>query len=77
MDWNWKLRQFIKPQVIIGINRQNSIGDRLTINEGIQGFNSAIYGTSKMIMTLQTQAYAPKDIGGFRLNPYFNYSIAL
>jgi len=76
---NWKLRQFIKPQVIIGINRQNSIGDRLTINEdsGIQGFNSAIYGTSKMIMTLQTQAYAPKDIGGFRLNPYFNYSIAL
>jgi hypothetical protein len=28
-------------------------------------------------MTLQTQAYAPKDIGGFRLNPYFNYSIAL
>jgi hypothetical protein len=51
----------------------------LTINEnfGIQGFNSAINGTSKMLMTLQTQGYAPKDIWGFRMNPYFNYSIAL
>jgi hypothetical protein len=76
---NWKLRQFIKPQFIIGINRQNSIGDRLTVNEnyGIQGFNSAVYGTSKMLMTIQTQGYAPKDIGGFRMNPYFNYTIAL
>ena len=76
---NWKIRQFIKPQIIVGINRQNSVGDRLSINEnyGIQGFNSAIYGTRKMILTLQTQAYAPKNIGGFRMNPYFNYSIAL
>jgi hypothetical protein len=76
---NWKLRQFIKPQVVIGTHRQNSNGDRLTINEnyGIQGFNSAIYGTRKLLMTVQTQAYAPKDIWGFRLNPYFNYSLAL
>jgi hypothetical protein len=76
---NWKIRQFIKPQIIVGINRQKSVGDRLSINEnyGIQGFNSAIYGTRKMILTLQTQAYAPKNIGGFRMNPYFNYSIAL
>jgi hypothetical protein len=52
--------------VILGSNRQNSIGDRLTINEkyGIQGFNSAVYGTKKFIMTLQTQGYAPKDIWG-------------
>ncbi|TDE02667.1 BamA/TamA family outer membrane protein [Flavobacterium hiemivividum] len=76
---NWKLRQFIKPQVVIGTHRQNSNGDRLTINEnyGIQGFNSAVYGTRKMLLTVQTQGYAPKDIWGFRLNPYFNYSIAL
>jgi hypothetical protein len=42
---HWKIRQFIKPQVILGSNRQNSIGDRLTINEkyGIQGFNSAVW----------------------------------
>jgi hypothetical protein len=76
---NWKIRQFIKPQVVIGINRQNSNGDRLTINDnyGLQGFNSDIYGTRKMLMTVQTQGYAPKDIWGFRLNPYFNYSLAL
>jgi hypothetical protein len=76
---NWKIRQFVKPQVILGSNRQNSIGDRLTINEkyGIQGFNSAVYGNNKIIMTLQTQGYAPRDIWGFRMNPYLNYSIAL
>lgn len=75
----WKLRQFVKPQLIFGINRVNSIGDRLTINEnyGIRGFKSAVYGTEKMVMTLQTQAYAPWNIWGFRLNPYFNYSIAM
>jgi hypothetical protein len=75
----WKLRQFVKPQVVIGINRVNSLADELTINEdyGIQGFNSAIYGTNKMVLTLQTQAYAPNDIFGFRMNPFFNYSIAL
>ena len=57
----------------------NVIGDQLTINEnyGIQGFNSAVYGTKKMMLTLQTQAYSPWDLWGFRLNPYFNYSIAL
>ncbi|WP_395051564.1 hypothetical protein [Flavobacterium sp.] len=75
----WKLRQFIKPQIIIGINRQNSIGDQLTINEnyGIQGFKSAIYGNQKMMLTFQTQAYSPWNLLGFRLNPYFNYTIAM
>jgi hypothetical protein len=76
---NWKLRQFIKPQIIIGINRFNTIEDQLTINEiyGVRDFNSGVFGTKKMRLTLQTQAYAPWDLWGFRLNPYFNYSIAL
>lgn len=75
----WKLRQFIKPQFIIGFNRVNVIGDQLNINNnyGIQGFNSPDYGTEKAILTLQTQAYAPWNLWGFRLNPYFNYSIAM
>lgn len=74
----WKVRQFIKPQLTIGINRQNAIGDQLTINEeyGIQGFKSAIYGNQKAILTFQTQAYSPWNVFGFRLNPYFNYTIA-
>jgi len=75
----WKVRQFIKPQLTIGINRQNSIGDQLTINEdyGIQGFKSAIYGNQKLMLTFQTQVYSPWNVLGFRLNPYFNYTIAM
>ena len=75
----WKVRQFIKPEVIVGINRENSIGDQLTINEnyGIYGFNAPLYGKSKMVLTLQTQTYAPKEILGFRMNPFLNYSIAV
>lgn len=75
----WKVRQFIKPQLTLGINRQNSIGDQLTINEdyGIQGFKSAIYGNQKAILTFQTQTYSPWKVFGFRLNPYFNYTIAM
>ncbi len=29
----WKLRQFVKPQFIIGVDRMNSVGDRLSIDE--------------------------------------------
>ena len=37
---NWKFRQFVKPQVTIGINRFPY--DSLTLNDrmGIKGFNS-------------------------------------
>ncbi|WP_310559622.1 hypothetical protein [Flavobacterium sp.] len=75
----WKVRQFIKPQLTIGINRQRSTGDQLTINEnyGIEGFKSAIYGNQKMMLTFQTQTYSPWNVLGFRLNPYFNYTVAM
>ncbi|MFC6248230.1 hypothetical protein [Flavobacterium psychroterrae] len=74
----WKLRQFVNPKVVIGINRENIIGDQLNINEqnGLAGFNSAIYGTDKMLLSLQTQTYSPYALWGFRINPYFNYTIA-
>ena len=51
----------------------------LSINEnnGLIGFTSAEYGTQKAVLTLQTQAYSPWDLWGFRVNPYFNYSIAM
>ena len=72
----WKVRQFFKPQMVIGNNRLESVGDQLNINDnfGIQGFNGQIFGTKKIIMTFQTQAYSPWVVAGFRLNPYFNYS---
>ncbi|WP_394774096.1 hypothetical protein [Flavobacterium sp.] len=74
----WKLRQFVNPKVVIGVNRENIIGDQLNINEqnGLAGFNSAIYGTDKMILSLQTQTYSPYAVWGFRINPFFNYTIA-
>ncbi|KQB42286.1 hypothetical protein [Flavobacterium aquidurense] len=76
---NWKLRQFVNPKFVIGANRENIIGDQLNINErnGLAGFNSAIYGTNKMVLSLQTQTYSPHALWGFRMNPFFNYSIAV
>ena len=38
----WKLRQFIKPQIVIGINRLNSQADRVSLNERAN-FNG-VYG---------------------------------
>ncbi len=76
---SWKIRQFANPKWVIGVNRENIIGDELNINEdnGLQGFNSALYGTNKMVLSLQTQTYAPHSVLGFRLNPFFNYSVAV
>lgn len=75
----WKLRQFVNPKFVIGINRDDIIADQLNINElnGIAGFNSAVYGTSKAVLSLQTQTYSPHALWGFRLNPFFNYSVAV
>lgn len=75
----WKIRQFIKPQLVIGNNRLESLGDRLSLNNsyGIQNFDAQIFGTKKVIMTFQTQAYSPWVVAGFRLNPYFNYTAAM
>ncbi len=75
----WKLRQFVNPKFVIGMNRNNIITDQLNINEinGLAGFNTALYGTSKAVLSLQTQTYSPHALWGFRLNPFFNYSIAV
>ncbi|MBS7253770.1 hypothetical protein [Flavobacterium branchiicola] len=75
----WRLRQFVNPKLVIGSNRVDIIGDKLNINEenGLAGFNSALYGTSKLVLSLQTQTYSPHSVLGFRLNPFFNYSIAV
>lgn len=44
----WKVRQFIKPQLILGVNRLDTTGDQLTINErsGFQGNYGAGYYAS-------------------------------
>ncbi|HBL76089.1 MAG: hypothetical protein A2W90_11785 [Bacteroidetes bacterium GWF2_42_66] len=74
----WKFRQFVKPEVTIGINRFAS--DSLTLNDGygLDGFRTtALKGTSRLLLTLQTQAYAPFNFIGFRFGPYFIYSMGM
>ncbi len=41
----WKMRQFVKPQFLIGTNRLNAIGDRLSIDENNQFIG--VYGNAE------------------------------
>ena len=77
---SWKFRQFFNPEFVIGMNRPNVISDRITLNgdSGINGFNSQLlFGTKKLLINFQTQGYSPWKITGFRLNPYFRYTMGL
>jgi hypothetical protein len=74
----WKIRQFIKPQISIGIGR--FAYDSLTLNDGygLDGFNSlSISGTHRLLLTIQTQSYAPWRFIGFRFGPYLSYSMGM
>ena len=74
----WKFRQFVKPQITIGINRFSY--DTLTLKEGygLNGFNSfGLSGTNRLMLTLQSQAYAPWNLAGFRFGPYFICSFGM
>jgi hypothetical protein len=74
----WKFRQFAKPQVTIGLNR--AAYDSLTLNEGlgINGFNSKILsGTSRILLTLQTQFYSPWNLLGFNFGPFIDFSAGM
>ena len=80
----WKFREFLKPQVTIGINR--FAYDSLTINEinrvkggnGLDGFNSpSLSGTQRLLFTLQTQSYAPYNLLGFHFGPYLICSLGM
>jgi len=74
----WKFRQFVKPQLTIGINR--FAYDSLTLNDGfgIDGFKSTMLsGSSRFLLSFQTQAYAPWDFIGFRFGPFFTYTLGV
>jgi hypothetical protein len=74
---NWKIRQFIKPQVTLGINRDSY--EHLTINDenGIRGFGSSMRGTGKIVFTQQIQSYAPWNLLGFRFGPFLICSLGM
>jgi hypothetical protein len=74
----WKIRQFVKPQFVFGIKRLPT--DKVTLNEdnGITGFSAPdLFGIHKVLLTLQTQTYAPWDLIGFRFGPYIVYSMGI
>ena len=74
----WKFRQFVKPQLTIGINMFPC--DSLTFNDiyGLNGFNSpSLSGTNRLLFTLQTQSYAPWNFIGFHFGPYLTYSLGM
>jgi hypothetical protein len=75
---NWNFRQFVIPQLTLGINRLSH--ENITINNenGLRGFStSALTGTKKIVVTLQTQSYAPWNVLGFRFGPYLIYSLGI
>lgn len=75
---NWRFRQLIKPQLTIGLNP--FISDSLTLNNefGIKGFDSPLLtGTRRLVLTLQTQSYAPFNVFGFRFGPFLTWTGAL
>lgn len=74
----WKFRQFVKPEVTIGLNRFSY--DSLTLNDGygLDGFNSPILsGTNRLLLTLQTQSYAPWNFIGFHFGPFLTCSFGM
>jgi hypothetical protein len=74
----WKFRQFVKPQVTIGLNRFSY--DSLTLNDGygIDGFNSKGYsGTNRLLLMSQTQSYAPWNLFGFHFGPFLVFSVGM
>ncbi len=72
----WKIRQFVKPTVIVGFNRLST--DNLSFNKDMAGFEKlAFSATSMMVLTLQTQSYSPWNLIGFRFGPYFYSSFGM
>lgn len=73
---NWRIRQFIRPILIFGINRLPV--DNLSFSEGMQGFEALKFPANKMlVLTLQTQSYPPWNILGFHFGPFIFTSMGL
>jgi hypothetical protein len=67
---NWRIRQFVRPSFIFGIHRLPADNQPLKI--GIKGFESIESNASNLVVvSLQTQSYAPWNLAGFHFGPYF------
>ncbi len=67
----WHLRQFVRAGMVMGFRKPDF--SRLHLNvEQMYGFQShQLYGTHRAILNLETVAYAPWDLIGFRIAPVF------
>jgi hypothetical protein len=77
---DWKIRQFIKPTIVLGNHRAPIIKDRVMLSDQniIKGFNNPlISGSRKMTLTFQTQTYAPGNWHGFHFSPFYNMTFGL
>lgn len=75
---NWYLRQFVKTNMTVGINRKEIIKDRLDLSgyNGIYGFDTQrIRGTRKFVFNFQTQSYVPFSWLGFRMSPFIAFDV--
>jgi len=76
---DWKFRQFFSPEIIVGYNRFDYVKDHISLNgrtNGIDGFYSYnLTGTKRVLLSLQTQSYAPGQILGFRFSPFLSGSL--
>ncbi|MDD4149222.1 MAG: hypothetical protein PHE33_04275 [Bacteroidales bacterium] len=74
----WKIRQFIKPQLVIGanLNEHNSLilNNEYTIREFD---NPLVFNTHRLLLTSQTQLYAPWNFIGFQFGPYMAFSLGM
>lgn len=74
----WKFRQFVKPQLTLGINRLPEDTVRINSEGGIKGFESnGLAGQHKLLLTVQTQSYSPWNVLGFQFGPYFISSFGI
>jgi hypothetical protein len=73
----WKFRQFIKPQLSVGLDRLPTEQIEFHRTNGMGGFSSVLFGDKRFVLTLQTQSYAPWNLLGFRFGPYLVYSMGM
>ena len=72
---SWHFREFLRANFVLGVNDfvyQHKIIN-LNGSNGISGFSSEkVYGTRKLLLTTQTQIYAPFQFIGFRISPFLS-----
>ena len=74
----WKFRQFVKSEITLG--RNLFVTDSLTLKDdtGLNKFNSiGLSGSSRLLLSLQIQSYAPWNFIGFRFGPFFNITLGM